>query len=282
MPPRLAHVRLATAGIGDAVHQLPSRDCRCTWTLNAYGISGGPDLPGFVGGDAMRAALPGASQSPNKPYLLEIGNNGYDQYTLEYAACNDHATDDMVSMVSVWHDVIARAGASGAGANLRQIMILNGDIDPVVDMRHQDAVRKMGFGQAGEAGAWFQRHGRGGGLCRGQAQRVGPTVRARAAGAQIGVCGRFGFGGPVELRFVSVRLGAHDPSVHAYKDAAHDRKGMVARKGSRRPCKTGGTAWPTTSGTTEGRSGSGSGPWAGSGPIRESRAQVLLAGVLNA
>jgi hypothetical protein len=240
---------MATAGIGDAVHPAPIPGLPMyVDPLNAYGISGGPDLPGFLGSDAMRAALPGAAQSPNKPYLLEIGNNGYDQYTQEYAACNDHATAGMVSMVSVWRDVIGRGNrgvGAGAGANLREILILNGDVDPVVDMHGTEAaVRKMGYPvKTGEARRpWFFNATKAAAsFVVGKPSAWGPTVRARGAGAQIGgfVVG-FETGGPVQLRFVSVRNSGHMTPAYAPQKTLHTvERGLVAGKGLAPPLVAG-------------------------------------------
>ena len=148
-------------------------------------------------------------------------------------------------MVSVWRDVIARAGAGGAGANLRQIMILNGDIDPVVDMHGTEAaVRKMGFPvKAGEARRpwFFNATGAAASFVVGKPSAWGPTVRARAAGAQIGgfVVG-FDTGGPVELRFVSVRNSGHMTPAYAPQKTLHTiARGMVAGKGLAPPLQDG-------------------------------------------
>jgi len=52
--------------------------------LNAYGIVGGADLPGYLGSEDFRKAVH-ADQSPNGapggefPYQIEVGNNGYPQ-----------------------------------------------------------------------------------------------------------------------------------------------------------------------------------------------------------
>ena len=47
--------------------------------------------------------------------------------------------------VDVWRGLVSAAG-NGAGRNFRHIMILNGDIDPVVDLHGTEAaVQKLGF-----------------------------------------------------------------------------------------------------------------------------------------
>lgn len=229
---------LATSGIGDAVHPSPIPGLPLYIDpLNAYGISGGPDLQGYLGSAAIRGALPGASQSPNIPYLLAIGNNGYDQYTIEYAACNDHATGDMDSMVDVWRDVIRRASESnGPGENLRQIMILNGDIDPVVDMHGTEtAVHKIGFpikvGQ--DRRPWFfNASATNADFVVAKPIAWGPTLRAKGAGAQVGgfVVG-FETNGPVQLRFVSVRNSGHMTPAYAPQKTLHTiSRGLVGNK----------------------------------------------------
>ena len=136
---------MATAGIGDAVHPsgIPNLPMYID-PLNAYGLAGGADLPGFL--NSCRKDF-NAEQSPNVPYLVEIGNNGYDQYELEYAACNNAAKAGAPSMVDVYRNIVLSiSNKIGSAINLNQIIILNGDIDPVVDMHGTErAVRKIGF-----------------------------------------------------------------------------------------------------------------------------------------
>jgi hypothetical protein len=96
--------------------------------LTSLGVSGGPDLQGYLNRSDTRVALH-AETSPNLIYHVELSNNGYPQYALEYAACNDRATAQgdgsnatMPSMIDVFQRLLGRVGT---------IVISSGDVDPV-------------------------------------------------------------------------------------------------------------------------------------------------------
>jgi hypothetical protein len=134
---------LASAGIGDAVHPAGIANLPMYIDpLSALGPSGGPDLPGYVGSAAVRAAL-NAETSANKNYHMEIGNNGYDQYTLDYAACNPDAATlpaGTGSMLDV-HRFLATAPQThpASAFHFDRIIISSGDVDPVVSLHGTEA-----------------------------------------------------------------------------------------------------------------------------------------------
>ena len=123
---------------------------------------------------------------------MEIGNNGYDQYELEYAACNNKATPNAPSMVDVYRTIVdeVKQQKNGAAINLGEIIILNGDIDPVVDMHGTEkAVRKIGFpviaGQ--DRRPWFYNStGTSANVVTEKPTEWGPTLHTKNAGAQVG------------------------------------------------------------------------------------------------
>ena len=206
---------MATAGIGDAVHpaSIPNLPMYID-PLNAYGLAGGANLPGFLGSAAVKKAF-NAEMSPNVPYLVEIGNNGYDQYTLEYAACNNKAAKNAPSMVDVYRGLVASvSNKDGAAENFKQIIVLNGDIDPVVDMHGTEkAVRKIGFPlkQGEDRRPWFfNSTATPGNVMLQKPTEWGPTLHAKPAGAQIGgfVMG-FDTNTELALRFVTIRNSGH-------------------------------------------------------------------------
>lgn len=206
---------IALAGIGDAVHASPIYDLPMyVDPLNAYGPSGGPDMPGYIGRADVRAALH-ASASPNKVYHMELGNNGYPQYTLEYAACNDNADSSMKSMIDVWGDIITlnRKGVASA-QNLHTCIISSGDIDPVVGLHGTEkAVDSLGFTEmvGGNRRPWFfNSTGTDMKTLMNKPTAWGQTLHARNAGPQVGGFHRnFDTDSTVGLSFVSVRSAGH-------------------------------------------------------------------------
>ena len=69
--------------------------------------------PNIISYNATLAALHTAA-SPNKVYHAELGNNGYPQYDLQYAACNNDAAVGSPSMLDVYREIIGLAGAQKA------------------------------------------------------------------------------------------------------------------------------------------------------------------------
>jgi len=151
---------IAVAGIGDSVH--PERNPipflpMYIDPLNAIGPSGGPNTPAFLA--SLRGALPGASQSKNQKYQIEIGNNGYYGYTSEYAACNPTPSGPLAnsSMLEIYRTLAQHTIKLPAAANFKRIIVSSGDVDSVVALHGTEAgVRKIGFPQA-ESGRlpWF-------------------------------------------------------------------------------------------------------------------------------
>jgi len=143
---------IATNGIGDAAHAGPIPGLPMYIDpLNALGPSGGADLSKFVG--SLRSAV-NANSSKNAVYHLELGNNGYDGYTIEYAACNQHPTGALShqSMIDVYRRLAEYASKPGeypAAASLRRILISSGDVDPVVALPGTAAaVRAIGWDES--------------------------------------------------------------------------------------------------------------------------------------
>jgi hypothetical protein len=59
-----------------------------------------------------------------------LDNNGYPQYQLNYAACNDDAASGTPSMLDVYREILSLANATreqDASRGLQQILISNGD-----------------------------------------------------------------------------------------------------------------------------------------------------------
>jgi hypothetical protein len=206
---------VALAGIGDAVHpagifNLPLY----VDPLNAFGPSGGADMEGYIGRSDVREALH-ATASPNKVYHLGIGNNGYDQYHLEYAACNDDANATMKSMVDVWREIFAQSGHGRKSAsNLRTCIVSSGDIDPVVGLHGtESAVESFGFLEVpgGYRRPWFfNSTGTDAETLVNKPTAWGQTLHFRNAGPQIGGFHRnFDTGSPATLSFVTVRSAGH-------------------------------------------------------------------------
>merc|ERR1719240_82630 len=93
---------IATAGVGNAVQPPPVPGLPMYIDpLDAYGPSGGADIPGYLSRPDVRKAFH-ATASPNKVYHLELGNNGYLNYKMEYAACNNKAKPNDKSMIDVY------------------------------------------------------------------------------------------------------------------------------------------------------------------------------------
>ncbi|KAK3264814.1 hypothetical protein CYMTET_26469 [Cymbomonas tetramitiformis] len=142
---------ISLAGLGNAVHpegipQLPMY----IDPLNAYGPSGGADLPAFLGREDVRKAMH-AEASANKVYHIELGNNGYPEYHLEYLACNPTPNAEIKnSMLDVYRDIVLLSSTgTKSAANLRTVIISSGDIDPVVALHGtENAVEALGYPKA--------------------------------------------------------------------------------------------------------------------------------------
>lgn len=223
---------LATAGIGNAVHptEIPYLPMYID-PLNAYGPSGGGgDLQSYLSRDDVREALLGSSTAHPFPYFVEIGNNGYEQYVQEYAACNDHATGTQDSMIQVWRDIVDRASSSSRDM---EILILNGDLDGIVGLRGTEAaVRSLGFPVAEARRPFFYN-------ATAAPARVilekpipwGPTLRSKNAGMQIGgFVTTFDTSSSVRLRFVTIRNAGHMTPAYAPQKTLHTVNALIERK----------------------------------------------------
>merc|ERR1719498_2219264 len=106
--------------------------------LNAFGPVGGANIPGYLNRSDVRVAMH-ATKSPNVHYHLGLGNNGYSNYKLEYAACNLESHAGRGSMVQVFQGLLKAARSKSSAANLKRIIISSGDIDPVVELHGTEA-----------------------------------------------------------------------------------------------------------------------------------------------
>lgn len=223
---------LATAGIGDAIHpaQIPKLPMYID-PLNAYGLSSSSQLPSYLSSWEVRLAF-NAHTSPNNPYLLEIGNNGYPQYTLEYAACNNHPNNN-ISMLAIYRNLIANVAASlPSAAHFHQIMILNGDIDPVVDLHGtEQAIRNIGFvvEPTENRRPWFFNSTGSGDLVLRKPTVWGPTLHSKPAGPQVGgfVTGFDVGAASLQLRFVTVRDSGHMTPAYGPQKSLHTVRALV-------------------------------------------------------
>ena len=173
----------------------------------------------------MRAALHTAA-SPNKVYHAELGNNGYPQYELQYAACNNDAAVGTPSMLDVYREIVGLAGAQKA-RSLRQLIISSGDIDPVVDMHGTEvAVEALGLNVSagGARRPWFY-NATGTPLSAIAATPTawGASLHAHDAGPQVGgFVTSYATGVPgLALDFVVVRNSGHMVPAYAPQRAAH-------------------------------------------------------------
>jgi len=216
---------MATAGVGDAVHarEVPGLPMYVD-PLNVYGPSTEVNIPGYI--DGNRKSL-GATLSPNKVYHLELGNNGYDNYHLEYAACNNNAVSGMPSMVQVYQAIAAHVKAGTPGAeHLRTIVISSGDIDPVVALQGTEAaVDAMAFPLAPGAlrRPWFY-NATGTSLEVMEKKPVawGQALHANDAGVQVGgFTATYDAGPGLELHFVTMRDSGHMVPQYAPQKVEH-------------------------------------------------------------
>jgi len=217
---------IALAGLGNTMHpaEVPGLPLYID-PLNAYGPSGGPDLKNYLQSPDVRNAL-NAISTPNSKYHIEIGNNGYPQYTVEWAACsNDPHTQ--ISMVNFYRDIvnISRLGVQSA-ANLRNIIICSGNIDPVVALHGTEAaVHKIGFKikVGGDRRPWFFNSLATDISTLGtKAINWGELLHARNAGPQIGgFTTSFNTDSKVRLDFVTVRGSGHMVPAYAPQRSLH-------------------------------------------------------------
>jgi hypothetical protein len=217
---------MSTAGIGNAVHAptIPGLPLYID-PLSALGPSGGPDMQAYLNRPDVRAALH-TSQSPNAVYHIELDNNGYPQYGLQYSACNDHATTEMPSMVDVYRQLIG-AVAEQRAPSLQQIVISSGDLDPVVDMHGtEEAVNRIGLEVASgnPRRPWFYNaSGVSAGVIATTPISWGASKYAHDAGPQVGgFVTSYETGVPsLSLSFVLVRNAGHMVPAYAPQKALH-------------------------------------------------------------
>ena len=223
--------------------------------LNALGPSsfGDADVQSYLNSSAVRRAL-GVEHS--LPYFMEIGNNGYDQYTIEYvvvchvklnskrktlytlhrySACNDNvdSNETLPSMIDVWRDVIGLA--SKRNDRNTEIMILNGDLDGIVGLKGTErAVREIGHGVVSEQRRlWFYNaSGTPDHVLMKKSIGWGPTLRSRDAGSQIGgFVLRVGIPSDnVRLRFVTIREAGHMTPAYAPMKTLHTLHAMFEER----------------------------------------------------
>jgi len=207
---------LASAGIGDAVHPAPILNLPMYIDpLSALGPSGGPDLPQYIAN--ARTAL-NADASVNKNYHLEIGNNGYEQYTLNYRACNplplpSTSSSEYKSMLDIYKFLVAAPRTHNA-ANFSSIIISSGDIDPVVSLHGTEAAADaIGFTirPGYERRPWFYRaDSTSVDVIKIKPRAWGQSLAVDDGGVQIGgFTKRYETRESVNIDFVSVRNSGH-------------------------------------------------------------------------
>jgi len=193
--------------------------------LNAYGPSGGADLEGYLGRGDVRASIH-AQLSPNDVYHIELGNNGYSDYTLLYAACNDHA-ETQTSMIEVYKWLVTAANLGlPAASKLRTMIISSGDIDPVVAMHGTEAaVNSMGFNVLPGAvrRPWFYNDTATElAVLEQKPPAWGQSLHASNAGVQVGgFTVEYDTGSAAKLHFVTVRDSGHMVPQYAPERVAH-------------------------------------------------------------
>ncbi|CAE8623297.1 unnamed protein product [Polarella glacialis] len=220
---------LATAGTGDAVHprQVPGLPMYID-PLFSVGLAGGVDMAAYLNRTDVREALH-TTLSPNKVYHVELGNNGYPEYTLEYAACNDNPSGPLgkTSMLDVYRDLAATSRHSKVAANFSRIIINSGDLDPVVNGAGTEAaVEAIGFpvAEGGDRRPWFFNAAATAAAVLGERPvKWGPSLRSVAAGVQVGgFIVNYDTGLPdLSLDFVIFRNSGHMVPAYAPQTAFH-------------------------------------------------------------
>lgn len=202
---------LATAGIGNSVHPSAINGLPLYIDpLNALGVAGGGgDVQGYLGSAEVRDAL---GVSSTLPYFLEIGNNGYPQYDLQFAACNNDAKSGADSMVQIWRDIVTEHRRSSSSDSL-ELLVLNGDLDGIVGLHGtESAVQKIDYKSTNARRPWFYN------ATATPPETLlekplpwGPSLRNKNAGPQIGgfVTNYETGQDDVRLRFVTVRAAGH-------------------------------------------------------------------------
>jgi len=183
---------LATAGVGDAVHprEVPGLPMYID-PLNAIGPVGGADIPGYLGRADVRKALH-ATLSPNRVYHLELDNNGYREYEMQFAACNLNPTGELgnKSMLDIYRGLVAATRTVKAAANLSRIIISSGDLDPVVAPAGTEAaVKAIGYevAEGGDRRPWFYNAtATAASVLVSRPVQWGPSLHGLDAGVQVG------------------------------------------------------------------------------------------------
>lgn len=206
---------IATAGIGNAVHPKPVPGLPMYIDpLSAYGPSGGADIPGYLSRQDVREAFH-ATASPNKKYHLELGNNGYLNYKMEYSACNDKAKPGTNSMLDIYRTLIQAKSDHLTARNLKHIIMSSGDIDPVVNLHGTErAVQEVGLSvlSGGDRRPWFYNDTATSlKTLASKPVQWGPMLRALDAGPQIGgfVTDYNTTVSGLSFQFVSMRASGH-------------------------------------------------------------------------
>jgi len=221
---------LATAGLGAAPHprQVPGLPMYID-PLRAYGPAappGGASPEAYFARPDVKAALH-ATASPNKVYHLELGNNGYSNYKLEYDACNVAKETLGTSMLSAYRGLVSASAERKSAANFGHIMISSGDIDPVVALQGTEAAAtSIGFPVAagGERRPWFYNSSAADlSLLAQKPVQWGPSLRAHDAGMQVGgfVTDFHTGSSDFVLQFFTVRGSGHMVPANAPQRALH-------------------------------------------------------------
>ena len=236
------------AGLGDAVHPDPIAGLPIyVDPLNAIGLVGGADIEGYLNREDVKIAF-NAQQSKNRVYHIEIGNNGYPQYELQYSACNDKAYPYQRSMIQVYQNIVQLAAEQGKKDFV--IIISSGDVDPVVALRGtEQAVRAIGLPAAENMPRrpwFFNSSSTPNGFLSSKPLGFGQALHAHNAGAQVGgFTETFVSKDAIKLHFVTVGNSGHMVPAYAPQKALHILKRLLLQNAPIAPALE--TGWDTDS-----------------------------------
>ena len=212
---------IALAGIGNAVQPNPIYNLPMYIDpLNAFGPSGGPNLPGYLNLQDVKTAL-NANGSKNKVYHIEIGNNGYPNYHSEYSACNNNPDRKTSDMLDIYKEIMMMSKEQKPSTlNFKTIIVSSGDIDPVVNLHGTEkAIEALNLTEVngGVRRPWFfNGTGTDMGTIVEKPWAWGQTLHTKNSGPQIGGFTRnFNTTCNVDFHFVTIRDSGHMTPAYA-------------------------------------------------------------------
>eukprot|EP00658_Telonema_sp_P-2_P061819 TRINITY_DN5047_c0_g1_i4.p1 TRINITY_DN5047_c0_g1~~TRINITY_DN5047_c0_g1_i4.p1 ORF type:complete len:384 (-),score=51.19 TRINITY_DN5047_c0_g1_i4:171-1322(-) len=220
---------LATAGIGDAQHPAPIPGVPLYIDpLNAIGPAvAGSDLEGFVG--SLRSEL-NANSSKNRVYHMSLGNNGYDGFSSQYSACNNHPAAKE-SMISLYKWLSQATGNLASATNFKRLILSSGDVDPVVALKGTAAaVRAIGFrpGPSGRLPWFYNCTATDPSTILSKPAAWGRDLHPHGIGVQLaGYVTEFVTGTPLKFEFLTFRNSGHMVPAYAPQRAFHVLRKML-------------------------------------------------------